>query len=104
MNYILDDDGNPVPEPDVRKWATWFEKSKRRLALDLIGPFKVSTVFLGIDHNVDGSGPPVLWETMIFARGTELHEYQERYSTKADALVGHATALGLLIMLTKSPL
>ncbi len=26
---------------------------------------KVSTVFLGLDHNF-GDGPPILWETLVF--------------------------------------
>lgn len=47
---------------------------------------KVSTVFLGLDHNL--YGPPHLFETMIF--GGEHDGYQERYSTWAEAETGHA--------------
>jgi hypothetical protein len=49
-------------------------------------------VFLGVDHAHLG-GPPVLWETMIF--GFENDEYQERYTSKADALAGHARAAAI---------
>lgn len=70
-HYILDKKGNPVVT-DLMTWATWFEKSckdfdttKRHVAMTTIGRYKVSTVFLGLDHNF-GKGPPVLWETMVF--------------------------------------
>lgn len=74
-HYILDKKGNPVAT-DLMTWATWFEKSckdfdatKRRVAMTTIGRYKVSTVFLGLDHNF-GKGPPVLWETMVFKKQT----------------------------------
>lgn len=47
---------------------------------------RISTVFLGLDHQY-GSGPPILWETMVF--GGVLDGFQERYATKAEALAGH---------------
>lgn len=71
-HYILDEKGNPVAT-DLMTWATWFERSckdfklKRRVDLTIIGPYKISTVFLGLDHNF-GKGPPVLWETMVFKK------------------------------------
>jgi hypothetical protein len=63
--YILDDSGNPKPEPDLIKWGTWFEKGNRIVKQDQIGDVWVSTVFLGLDHSF-GGGPPILWETMTF--------------------------------------
>lgn len=70
--YILNDKGEPVPEPDLRKWAEWFEAScrpfKRRVKREKVGPYEVSTVFLGLNHNW-GKGPPILWETMVFKSG-----------------------------------
>lgn len=89
--YILDDQGNPVPEPDIIKWARWFEENadKRRVAFAIIGQCSVSTVFLGLDHSW-GDGPPLLYETMIF--DGEGIDYQERYSTREEALAGHAHA------------
>lgn len=56
----------------------------------------VSTVWLGIDHGW-GDGPPVIFETMIFAQQSltdpdEDQREQEttRYTTLADAEAGHA--------------
>lgn len=59
----------------------------------------VSTIFLGLDHNYTGKGPPVLWETMIF--GIEIpssehgYDYQTRYSSREDALRGHQRAVNV---------
>jgi hypothetical protein len=76
--YILDENKNPVVEPDLLKWGTWMAAiSKRRVAFDKIDGAEVSTVFLGLDDSF-GAGPPVLWETMVF--GGELHHEQDRCS------------------------
>ena len=94
-NYILVD-GQPEVCNDTIKWALWFEKNteERIVAQDTIGDVRISTVFLGIDHNFDLSGPPILWETMIF--GGEHDEYQRRYPTRDDAIAGHSEALLLV--------
>jgi hypothetical protein len=34
-----------------------------------VGPYRVSTVFLGVNHNFGGGGAPILWETMVFSGG-----------------------------------
>jgi len=88
--YILDDNGNPVPEPDTIRWAKWFENNGRHIGCDNIGDIRISTVFLGIDHSFD-DGPPVLWETMIF--GGKHDQYQERYRSREDAIAGHARSV-----------
>jgi hypothetical protein len=75
--YILDDNGNPQPEPDLMKWAMWFETANRRVAETVIGKTRVSTVFLGLDHSFS-SPSPVLWETMVF--GGTLDQEQNRCS------------------------
>lgn len=93
--YILNDDGEPVPCYDMRKWGEWFEtaREKRRVAwTDLEEMGVISTVFLGLDHHF---GPindpltyaPILWETMVFG-GPCAHDMQ-RYSSREAALRGH---------------
>jgi len=65
-HYILKD-GKVVIEPDPITWAMWFEKAEDRVVKqEFIGDSKVSTVFLGLDHNFEPDGPPILWETMVF--------------------------------------
>lgn len=91
-HYILDDEGN-LKVVDLMTWARWFETAERQTASDFLGDVRVSTVFLGIDHNFSDDGPPLFWETMIF--GGPNDQYQDRYSSRADALLGHAKALEL---------
>jgi len=77
---------------DVLTWAEWWAANLKacRIGEDQIGKVRVSTVFLGLDHNFQG-GEPVLFETMIF--GGPLDSSQWRYRTYADAERGHQEAL-----------
>ncbi len=84
--YLLDENGEPQPCPDLMDWARWFQISERSIARTEIGKIVVSTVFLGLDHGY-GSGPPVLFETMVFEG--PLNGEQVRYCTRAEALSGH---------------
>lgn len=90
--YILDETGHPVQEPNLIKWAEWFETADRRVAhTSLRHNVSVSTVFLGLNHNFWGSSSPILWETMIF-RGPN-DGYQDRYSSREAAILGHQRAV-----------
>ena len=68
MNYILDDNHVPVHESDIHAWGRWFEEAarsdRRHVARTTVVDADVSTVFLGIDHNIWG-GPPRLFETCL---------------------------------------
>lgn len=87
MKYILDGH-TPVLCSDVIAWAMWFETADRRVALDDVRGIRVSTVFLGIDHNYGYSDRPVLFETMC---STEIDwlDMQLRYATWEEAETGH---------------
>lgn len=63
----------------------------RHVALTYVGDCRVSTVFLVVDHNLTGSGPPHLFETMIF--GGEKDGYQARCSTWDEAQAHHVAAV-----------
>lgn len=94
QKYILDDAGNPQPA-DLMTWARWLETSReqRIVAVNVLGEQgeqRVSTVFIGLDHSF-GSGPPLIFETMVF--GGPLDGECERYSTRAEAEAGHADML-----------
>ncbi len=86
-NYILRD-GEVVECKDVIEWSKWFEKSERKIAKTTIGDLLVSTVFLSIDHSF-GTGPPVLFETMVFRGESSKDEICERYTTLEEARAGH---------------
>ena len=94
-HYILDENGEPKPERDLLRWRRWFETSNRTLRYTEMPVGDVSTVFPGLDLDprfLPGRGRhPVLWETMIF--GGPLDGYQERYSSRAEALRGHREAV-----------
>jgi hypothetical protein len=85
--------GRPIS--DTLAWARLFEdKSYKVLKQEMVGPYWVSTVWLGLDHRF-GIGPPLIFETMVFWRGENpqpdsFEEDQERYSTEEEALTGHA--------------
>lgn len=77
---------------DLMTWARFFEDiDNRQIGHDMIGKVRVSTVFLGLDHNMRASGDPVLFETMIF--GGPLDQEQWRYCTYDEAERGHAEAV-----------
>lgn len=57
-------------------------------ATDPTSTFRVSTVWIGMDYSW-GIGPPVIFETMVFA-GDGLGEFDcTRYATEAAARTGH---------------
>ncbi len=93
-HWILD--GHEPVEATLEEWGKWFEggHNYRKVALTDRGSIRISTVFLGIDHDFGGSGPPILFETMIF--GGEHDEYQERYTTWDQAEAGHKRAVEMV--------
>jgi hypothetical protein len=77
--FRLDDKGEPVRIGNIdaymahvlkcggeNKAAGLWGHPKQVVARSLVGNFKVSTVFLFLDHNWDPKGKPLLWETMAF--------------------------------------
>ena len=72
------------------KWAATQPEKTTRVAHTMAGDVRISTVFLGLDHSWNGP-PPIVFETMIF--GGPLDDYQERYSTWDDAVIGHRRAV-----------
>lgn len=67
------------------EWSKAFEE-ERHIGDDTIGGQRVSTVWLGINHNW-GSGPTLIFETMIF--GGPHDKYCERFATEEGARQGH---------------
>lgn len=93
-NYVLDENGQPRLEPDWEKFCAWYSTTDLQVAFTVTGNVAISTVFLARDHSLSfGPGPeaeriPVLWETMVF--GSVLDEEKVRYTSRDDAVTGHA--------------
>jgi hypothetical protein len=94
MWYILDEENRPV-KSSIIEAGEWLDKNLKRKAVkqEHVGDVYVSTVFLGLDHSFN-SDKPVLWETMIF--GGDHDQFQGRYSSYEDAVIGHQKALNLI--------
>lgn len=80
---------------NLRMWETLLGDSDyKRIAATALPDGKwVSTVWLGLDHNFSPSGPPIIFETMVFSAappnslGKDID--QTRYATEAEAHAGH---------------
>jgi hypothetical protein len=89
-NYYILQGGKPVPVDDILTWAKWFEAHDQdrivrqdRFASDVL----ISTVFLALNYTPFVGCVPILYELMIF--GGPYNDYQERFSTKEEALARH---------------
>lgn len=115
-HYILNADLQPIKidvwpnglkggidERALIRWAEFIETFANRVVQQThVGPYWVSTVFLGLDHQF-GKGPPLIFETMVFDTeqrrvykigGKERETVGEeieiwRYSTWPEAVTGH---------------
>lgn len=76
-------DGKPI---SMWEWVALFERP-RHVADTHLDEVRVSTVWLGSDHNFSSTGPPLIFETMVF--GGPLDEEQVRYATLEQARAGH---------------
>jgi hypothetical protein len=65
-------------------------KTYARIKQDILPNGKwVSTIWLGLNHQF-GSGPPLIFETMVFPKCGEWSELDcDRYSTLKEARAGH---------------
>jgi hypothetical protein len=87
----------------LMKWVRLFEDLKYRvLVQDHVNDITVSTVWLGLDHNMWG-GPPLIFESMVFNTADFDHQWasleMRRYSTEAEAFAGHRELLEVVNLL-----
>jgi hypothetical protein len=78
----------------LMQFIKMFEKN-RVVQQDKIGEVRVSTVWLGVDHNFSEYGPPLIFESMIF--GGEHDREQRRYPTLEQAKAGHAELVAMVL-------
>lgn len=92
-HYILDDEHNPVAA-GLLEWAEYFENPhNRRVREDFVGSTRISTIFLGLNHQWLPNKPPLIFETMVF--GGQIDCQQTRYSTWNEAVAGHQAIVAL---------
>lgn len=78
-----------VPCESMSEWGSFMsDETACRVAETYVGEARVSTVFLGVDHNHLGHGDPLLFETMTFTPEGQ-GRLRGRYFTWADAANGH---------------
>lgn len=90
MSRYYDRQGQPLPRTAAYDDGVWSLEA-RRVADDIVGDYRVSTVHLVIDHS-HTPGPPLIFETMVFQKSEDLvgdEMYCERYATEAEATAGH---------------
>lgn len=96
-----DRDGKPI---SLDQWTQLHGNIEYlRVAQTELGPYTVSTVWLGIDHGWGRSHAPIIFETMVFAmhepaadQRPEWLDYCDRYSTEEEARRGHEEAVTLV--------
>jgi hypothetical protein len=92
--FILDDDMNVVPAKDREEWGEFMnDRKNRHLMYDENDKYKVSTVFLGINHGLGAGNAPIVFETMVFKNNPSgslgVEEECSRYTTWKEAFDGH---------------
>lgn len=82
-----------VVECSLRDWQFYFsddaaESADRRLvSAYTLGKITISTIFIGLDYNFTGNGPPLVFETRVFGGTRDGDIY--RYATYDAALKNH---------------
>lgn len=98
--YAYDKLGQPISIErfgQLRELPDYF-----RVAQTQIGPFWVSTIWLGFDHRFGiDIGAPIIFETMVFARGVDAPDLGPdidtmRYCTEDQARAGHEEIVTLI--------
>lgn len=89
--YCLNDD-KTYSKCDTNEWSKNREElkknDKKHVGLDFVDGKRISTTWLGIDHQFR-DGPPLLFETMVFDDGSWNDIYCKRYTTWKEAEEGH---------------
>ena len=85
-------DGRVAVPCEMMEWALMFRDiGQRRVAhTTLPNGYRISTVFLGLDHNFFDDGPPLIFESMTFPSTGHDEQLCARCSTWEEAEAQHA--------------
>jgi hypothetical protein len=91
--YIIDNEGLPRIEKNVRTWGRWMSNNKDNnlVSKNDIDGTTISTLFTGICMCDDN---PSCWETVI--RGGKYDNMQARHLSRKDALAYHMNLIDLI--------
>lgn len=93
--YYLDENKNAIP-CDCLTWGYQLKsmKDNKHVGDEEINGKRISTVWLGLNHQRDDCEPPLIFETMVFGEDGYMRDiYCERYSTWQEAEEGHKRAV-----------
>lgn len=86
-DLFYDKEGRPIP---LMVWASLFgDWEYKCVAETYVGPYRVSTIWLGLDHDFFRTGRPLIFEMMVFGPEGASDVDCRRYTTEADALAAH---------------
>jgi len=89
----------------MMEWARTFEHY-RHIGDDYLRvrgtTYRVSTVWLGLDHSMFWGGPPLIFETMVFTSPARSTDLMMRYSTLRQAQRGHVRMVRLVKRIVRS--
>lgn len=98
VDMYYDREGNQIGRDEYHE--LFEDKEYQIVKQTMVHGFKVSTVWLGSDHNMSDEPGPIIFETMVFRReegsSAPWDEYETRYETERDALVGHVIVCDLI--------
>lgn len=89
--YKLDAETKTPIAIDKPQWDAEVKNADPVLIAHTVGPLLVETFFTGFDHSAvrKADEPPRLWRTRVNGYHKDWPA-QERYTSEADALAGHA--------------
>lgn len=95
---LFDRAGQPI---GIEDWTRLFaDETYKRVAEDQVGPYWVSTIWLGLDHSHGYTSEPIIFETLVSvpddAEGLGPDVDGHRYATEQAALDGHAELVTLI--------
>jgi 20S proteasome alpha/beta subunit len=102
MTSVYNRQGEPISMGEFARLFEDVDYSVLRQEETADKHYWVSTVWLGIDHNFSGEGPPIIFETMVFAQTTDAQSRLmegtscERYATEEQAIRGHESTVLIL--------
>jgi hypothetical protein len=100
--FILDAEGDPqaVDLPTYLAWMAQHYEAHRVVLQTHTARGRISTVFLGVNHDPSGDRP-VVWETRVISGAFD--GWTSRYASRLDAIRGHARIQALLEGLAHGP-